>query len=259
MPRNLTAFLPTATAFRATSVAVRAGPCLPDVDLVFEAQWARRQREFTDYMRSRLSGRWKWIPNVGALITSRDPSDHSNADGVMVEGFSGWGGGRHFAVSDWVLQMNRSLALINVDKILIAQTSPTSTDPDERLFVLASYLLIKGAHTYVNLEKGLAPEWFPEYGVDLGKPLGSPPPVVTALRDSTWDVYVRQYEKGIVAVNPRPEPRTIQLDRARYLMAAAGGGQVPPDGRAPGSLSYTQVTRVTLGGYRAAVLLNASP
>jgi Hypothetical glycosyl hydrolase family 15 len=155
-------------------------PCLPDVDTVFEAAWAARERAFTDYIRAQFAGRWKWIPNVGALITTRDPSDYSNVDGAMVEGFAEWGDGNYFATDDWALQMNRILPLVAADKVLIGQTYPNSSDVQERLFVLGSYLLIKGTRTYINLDTGLDPEWFPEYTIDLGPPTDPLPVTISA-------------------------------------------------------------------------------
>ncbi len=44
-------------------------PPLPVISDTFEAEWAAREHAFTDYMRSRFAGRWKWLPNIGALIT----------------------------------------------------------------------------------------------------------------------------------------------------------------------------------------------
>ncbi|HSC03331.1 MAG TPA: hypothetical protein VLC49_08430 [Solirubrobacteraceae bacterium] len=34
--------------------------------------------------------------------------------------------------------------------------------------MLGSYLLVKGSHTFVNMDIGSEPQWVPEYGVDLG-------------------------------------------------------------------------------------------
>ena len=145
-------------------------PCLPDVDPIFEATWAAKEHTFTDYLQSAFAaGGFKWIPNLGAMITSRDPSDWSNVDGAMIEGFTEWGNGNYFDVSDWILQMNRILPLAAAGKILIAQTYPNAADVAERMFVLGSYLLIKGDRTYLNLELDLDPEWFPEYTVFLGR------------------------------------------------------------------------------------------
>ncbi len=47
-----------------------------------------------------LAGRWKWIPNVGAWITTRDPSDYSNVNGLMIEDFAKWDGDGYFAPGD---------------------------------------------------------------------------------------------------------------------------------------------------------------
>jgi hypothetical protein len=234
-------------------------PPLPGVDAAFESAWATREHDFTDYIRAQFAGRWKWIPNVGAYITTRDPSDYSNVDGVMIEGFSEWGNGNYFDIGDWQLQMNRILPLITADKILIAQTYPDAGDVDERLFVLGSYLLVKGRYTYINLETSDAPEWFPEYGIDLGVPTDALPANISTYLDLTWNVYVRHYARGMVLVNPTDSSRTISLGGTYYRVIPSGGGEVAPDGTAPGSLSYTAVTSLTLDPHRAAILLNQLP
>jgi hypothetical protein len=136
-------------------------PPLPTVDAAFEADWARREHAFTDYIRGRFAGRWKWIPNVAGLTTTRDPSDYSNVDGVMIEGFSEGGHGQWFSTSDWELQMDRALGLVRADKIVIAQSFPEVASVEERLFILGTFLLLKGDHCYLNLEVSGGPEWFP--------------------------------------------------------------------------------------------------
>jgi len=230
-------------------------PCLPEVDAAFEADWARRERAFTDFVRGRFAGRWRWIPNVGALVTTRDPSDHGNVDGVMVEGFAAWGSGGWFHVDDWRLQQNRVLALVRADKIVIGQTYPREADVGERMFVLGTYLLVKGDHTYINLDTGLAPEWFPEYGIDLGAPESPPPATIDDLRDDRWGVFVRRYARGLVLVNPGDTARAIDLGRAYRRIVPRGGGLVPADGTAPGSLTEEAVRMLDLGGHEAAVVL----
>jgi len=234
-------------------------PCLPDVDATFEAEWAAREHNFTDYIRAQFAGRWKWMPNIGALITSRDPSDYSNVDGAMIEGFAEWGGGNYFAESDWILQMNRILPLARADKVLIGQTYPNPNDVQERLFVLGSYLLIKGAHTYINLDTGLDPEWFPEYALVLGKPTDPLPVGISTYLDPTWNVYVRHYAGGMALVNPTTSARAINLGTSYYRVVPSGGGPVPDDGSAPGSLSYVATTAFTLAPHQAAILLKQAP
>lgn len=230
-------------------------PCLPEVDAAFEADWARRERAFSDFIRGRFAGRWRWIPNVGALVTTRDPSDYGNVDGVMIEGFAEWGGGGWLHVDDWRLQQNRILGLVRADKVVIGQTYPDLADVDERMFVLGTYLLIKGEHTYVNLETGMLPEWFPEYAIDLGAPESAPPATIDALRDDRWGVYLRRYARGMVLVNPGDAERTIDLGRTYRRVIPRGGGAVPADGSAPGTLATTDVRTLTLGAHAAAVML----
>jgi hypothetical protein len=151
------------------------------------------------------------------------------------------------------------LPLAIADKILIAQTYPGESNVDERLFVLGSYLLIKGKHTYINLETSDTPEWFPEYTIDLGAPTDALPAEISAYFNSSWGVYVRHYFRGMVLVNPTDASHTVNLGATYYRVAPNGGGEVPPSGVAPGSLSYTAVTSVTLNAHQAAILLNQSP
>lgn len=230
-------------------------PHLPDVDASFEAQWARRQHAFTDYIQGRFQGRYKWIPNLGALINSRDPSDYSNVDGAMVENFAEWGDGNYFDPADWELQMNRTLALTRAGKIVIAQSYPNAGNVSERLFVLGSFLLVKGARTYVNLETNEEPEWYPEYGVNLGAPVDPLPASVTSFLNRSWGLYVRRYQGGMVLVNPSDAARTADLGGMYGLAVPSGGGIVPESGNAPGTLSFRAVSSVTVPAHGAAILL----
>ena len=52
---------------------------------------------------------------------------------------------------------------------------------------------------------------------------------------------------------------TVNLGGTYYLAQTSGGGEVPPDGTRPGSVSYSPVVSVILPPYSAAVLLNAAP
>lgn len=49
------------------------------------------------------------IPNAGSWITTRDRTDYSIPDGVMIEGFAEAGPTSFYAHPDWRLQMNRIL------------------------------------------------------------------------------------------------------------------------------------------------------
>lgn len=230
-------------------------PCLPAVDATFEADWAGREHAFTDYIQGQLAGQWKWIPNLGALITSRDPSDWSNVDGAMIEGFAEWGGGGWFDPSDWELQLNRVLPLARADKILIAQTYPNAADVDERMFVLGTYLLVRGGRSYVNLDTGLDPEWFPEYRIVLGRALDPLPTAIAELYDATAGVYRRRFQNGEVFVNPGDSTRSVTLGGTFDRVVPSGGGAVPASGVPPGSLGAVAVSALSLAPHRAAIVL----
>ncbi|MBK8047596.1 MAG: hypothetical protein IPK16_11015 [Anaerolineales bacterium] len=179
--------------------ADRYDPALPAIDATFEAGWATRIEDWLAWIQTQPIGKYVILPNAGSWITTRDPTDYSAADGVMIEGFALWGFGDYFAEEDWRLQMNRVLELVSRNKILIAQSY--GSDVNERLFATASYLLIRGRHTYLNLDIGLEPEWWPEYEVKLLAAQESAGDDIDNLRTSNG-VYVRSFEGGFVAVNP---------------------------------------------------------
>jgi len=148
-------------------------------------------------VRAQFAGRWKWIPNIGAYVTTRDPSDYSNLDGAMIEGFAFWNSSSYLATGDWVLQMNRVLGLVSLDRVVIAQSYPDQDSVDQRLFALGSYLLVKGSHTYINLETSQLPEWFPEYDLNLGPARDPLPADISALVASDGMSYQRRYTNGL--------------------------------------------------------------
>jgi hypothetical protein len=88
--------------------------------------------------------------------------------------------------------------------------------------VLASYLLVKGARTFINMWIGAEPQWFPEYGVRLGRALAPPPANIDALR--VGRLYVRRYARGLVAVNPGSAAASLRLATSMKLVRPVGGG-----------------------------------
>ena len=240
--------------------ADRYVPNLPAVDAAFESQWAARLEAFTQFVQQGDLAGYYFIPNVGFWITSRDPTDYSGADGVMIEGFAGWGAGGYFELGDWQLQMNRVLGLVGQDKIILAQQYIDPGDTGERMFVLGSYLLVKGRHTYLNFELDLPPEWFPEYAIPIGSPLNGIPADIAALWNPAWGVYARTYSAGLVLVNPTPESRLIQLGGVFYRATPSGGGFIPEDADISAwTVSYSPVSQVSLSPNQAVILLNSLP
>ncbi len=235
-------------------------PHLPEVDAAFESAWTSRLEDFMLFAQSGRLAAYHFIPNAGNLVTSRETTDYSLADGVMVEGFAEWGQGAHFDLADWELQMNNILNLVQRDKVVILQQYVDASDVDDRLFLLANYLLIKGRHTYINLEFSMEPEWFPEYEIPIGSPGGDAPASVTDLWNAGWGVYARAYSNGLVLVNPTADARTINLGETYFQAIPHGGGMIPENGDTSAwTVTYTPVTQVTLPANQVAVLLAAAP
>ncbi len=238
----------------------RYDPNLPELDNTFESQWATRLENFMSYVQQGSLADYHFIPNAGQWVTSRETTDYSIADGVMIEGFGGWGYASYFELADWQLQMNRILGLVGQDKAILAQQYIDAGDVDDRMFLLGSYLLIKGRYTYINFELDLEPEWFPEYGIPIGSPTGGTPANIGALWNAGWGVYARTYSNGRVLVNPTAAAQTVNLGQTYYQATPNGGGFIPTDGDVSAwTVSYAPVTSVTLASNRAAVLLNTAP
>jgi len=190
---------------------------------VGEAAWTQRIDGFMRYEERRLSGRLWFIPNAGSWITTRDRTDYAIPDGVMIEDFAEAGPSSFYALSDWQLEMNRVLSLVRLNKIILAQSYLSPSDMTARGFILGSYLLIKGAHTFINMWIGAEPQWFPEYGIDLGAPLDPAPAHIDQLAGPNG-LYVRQYANGLVAVNPSTSAAALPLSAPMRLVRPVGGG-----------------------------------
>ena len=218
---------------------------------VGEAAWTRRIDAFMRYEERALRGRLWFIPNAGSWITTRDRTDYAIPDGVMIEGFAAPGDGS-YAAGDWLLQMNRVLGLARRGRIVIGRSYPSTGDVRARMFDLASYLLTKGRHSFVNLLTGTAPQWFPEYGIDLGAPVD---PLALHAVDG---VYVRRFERGVALVNPDDVAHAYAVDGLQRLVEPHGGGtlgagaDVSPWGLTTRPVSGT----LTLAAHSGAILLH---
>lgn len=234
-------------------------PRLPAQDAAFEAAWTTRIQDFLAYVHGRFGGRYYLIPNAGEWVTSRDATDYSAADGVMLEGF-GFEIWENYGATDWALQLNRVLRMIRQGKAVIAQ-SYRLDNADVRLFTLATYLLIKGDHTYINLDAGQDPEWWPEYDIPIGAAEGRPPADIGALLHPDSGLHIRRFSNGLVLVNVGGERRMANLDGPYYLARPRGGGTVPPSGVLPAewTVAYTQVTKVMLDPGCAAIVVRRPP
>lgn len=223
---------------------------------VGEPAWTARIDRFMRYEESRLRGRLWLIPNAGSWITTRDRTDYSIPDGVMIEGFAEGQPPNYYAAGDWQLEMNRVLGLVHRGKVILAQSYLDPSDLTARAFVLGSYLLVKGAHTFINMWIGGEAQWFPEYGVDLGPAMAPPPANIDALRQPNG-LYVRAYARGGVAVNPDTTLRRITFRNPVRLVRPYGGGALGGDATTAGwGLRLERETAIAVPAHGGAVWLS---
>lgn len=220
-------------------------PKLPAYDPPWETMWSGKIQRWLAYAQRRVAK--PIVVNAGSWVTTRERTSYAAAAGAMVEGFA-----TGLAPVDWQLELTRALALVQRGKIVICQSYPDEGDVAARMFDLGSYLLIKGAHTYVNFGDGIRVTWFPEYGIDLGAPVDPP-----ALRQDRG-AFVRRFANGLAVVNPGDSTVTYRLPAPMRLETPSGGGAVPENGVLPSSwgMHETTVSTVTLAPRRAAVLLH---
>ena len=222
--------------------------------------WINQKHEWSAYVEQAFAAtpeHFLFVPNIGAIITGWADVDYSNIDGAMLEGFA-----YMQAYTDWVLGMNRAMKLTAAGKMIIVQSYPAGTGQpyvDERDFLIGCYMLLKGAHTYINLG-GSGVYWFPEYDLDFGAPTTSLPGDIDTFLTS--GVYSRSFANGLVVVNPTVGTANVTLPHA-YRQAHATGGGLTGDAQLDaagnytgGSISFTSVTTLTLGPRSAALLLN---
>jgi hypothetical protein len=221
-----------------------------------ERAWTGRIDKFMRYEERRLRRRLWFIPNAGSWITTRDRTDYRIPAGVMIEGYAEPGSGSWYAASDWVLQMSRALSLTRAGHILIAQAYPQAGSVQQRMFALGSYLLTKGIHSFINLDIGIAAQWFPEYGIDLGRALEPPAARIGSLLTPSG-VYARRFAHGVVIVNPGEAAARYSFSGAMSLIEPHGGGVLPASASTDGwGLNRRTVSSpVTVRPHTADVLL----
>lgn len=234
-------------------------PWLEDPDLCM-ANWVPALEQFGRAAKRTLhdTNGYLFLPNLGAMVTGWLDMDYGLGDGGMIEGFAFFGPGSYFDPADWQLQMNRALTLVRSNKVVLCQSYPEAGNATERMFATASYLLVKGGATYLNLlsTDEVALEYYPEYTLDLGGAKGATPADTDSLWNATWSVYRRDYTNGIVLVNPGATSVNIPSLGAQYWrVSASGGGVVSSSGNYGGSIALSATTSLTLPACSGAVLM----
>jgi PKD repeat protein len=237
-------------------------PPLPAIDENFENAWADRIYQWLQWLKNNI-GDYYIVVNAGGWINNRDDTDYSPADGIMIEGFVEEVEQSPIAFADWQLQMNRILDAVQRNQAIIAQSYVSGNQ--DRMYVVGCYLLFKHHQSYVNIQFDMDAEWWPEYDIPIGKPSADPVLEINELDIDGDFIYQRQFENGLVLVNPTNPwdgsavTRTIQLNTTRYLATGNGGGNLPENAVPTGTLTYQAVTQVILPPFTAAILLNSNP
>jgi len=128
----------------------------------------------------------------------------------------------------------------------------SADDVARRRFLLASYLLVKDARTYIAYFASGPLEWYPEWDLELGAAQKN----AITLDDFSWNgIYRRDFDNGIVLVNPGTSPVQVNLGATLKRTEPVGGGAVSSDGTVPGHVETVPVTTLEIGAKSAEILL----
>lgn len=128
-------------------------------------------------------------------------------DGAMVEAWAvDWRDGYRWP-DRWEehMQMAEQTQEMGKEAILISQGY--RDDTDRQRFAFASYLLVtegRASFRYSRANHHQEIRFYPNYGFDLGLPLG--------LRYQDGDLWVRDFERGQVRANPETHQSTIHVN-----------------------------------------------
>ncbi len=234
--------------------------------------WINQMQTFANYVQQQYAAtgqNFLFLPNVDALDVGWDTFDYNQLDGAFLENFGEQGPGYlGDNTADWVLSMDRALPMSAAGKVLIMQPylhndANSNLGLEQRGYDLGTYLLLQGNHTYLNVGGGGGSTdafYYPEDSINIGAPLT---PTATDVSQYAWDgVYRRDFQNGIVLVNPTANTVTITLPQSYQSASFSGGGglsnaSVDANGNyTAGSVSYSTVNTVTLAPSTGAILLN---
>jgi hypothetical protein len=233
-------------------------PCFTDVPTC-KTQWLPDLNAYGEFIRRHFQAepeRFYFLPNLGGLMTTWDNvTKFDVGDGGMVEGFASPGGGRSYAQDDWKLQMTRVLALAAEEKIVLCQTYIDPADANQRWFVVGSYLLSKGRHSFLNMFQKTSLEWYPEYELKLGAFDEPPQTDLTSYWLPEYKVFRRRFANGQVLVNPEAQPAEVQFNDPVRLLGAVGGGVFGVEKAWSGELTETRTRDVEVPPHSARVVI----
>ncbi len=141
----------------------------------------------------------------------------------------------------------------------IATVSTDRENTVSRMMSLALYLLIADELTFLwNAGDGSFQDipYFPEWDVPLGRALVAPVQELSDILDPRG-VLRRDFENGVVFVNPEESVVTLNLPELLFLLSVSGGYDPVLGG--DGAATYTEVTQIELAGEKEAILVRRRP
>lgn len=174
--------------------------------------------------------------DAGDLAEPWDTTDYRAVGGVLVDATRS----ATMPVNQWIPWANRLLGLTKDRAVILKGRLDVSTNRELRRYFHGMYLLTRGAHTYLDVHADNALEWYPEWSIDLGKPLASGTSIDDLL-DPVTKLFVRHFEKGSVYVNPTDSAIPATFESIVKRVVATGGGTVFAAGKLPGELTEVVV------------------
>jgi hypothetical protein len=180
-------------------------------DATTQARYRQGYAQFADLLRS-ASGKLQ-MANIAdwGLSTANITEYMGKYNGGVWEHFMG----RTYSVEAWagwaemMKNYRRLMGALAAPKYLICGTEGSLTDYQLMRYALASCAMDDGYFAYTDINKQYrGVPWFDEYGVKLGNATSGP-------ATSAWQsgVYRRNFEKGIILVNPKGNgARTVTLE-----------------------------------------------
>lgn len=215
--------------------------------------WRKHVPQFLEAVSRRLGPGCPVLVHLPDQVEVKDPTLYASAGGVRLANALA----ADLDSQAWLALVGRALAFSHRGQTLLLDLQVTSNmTPAERVFLVATYLLVQNSRTYVCLSLANPEErlWLPEMDIDLGEPEFRPPARPEGLLHPEWQVYARKFQDGLVLVNPG-EARLIALPEPMDRITPEGVGRLSPSGgTTPRKLQHEFVRRITLQYQEAAIL-----
>lgn len=234
----------------------------PDLTSYTADQWHDYKKDFLNYLKTHSQG--KMVIYNGLYNNDDDScSDFLQvSDGGIKEGFiikiATYD--KFISLEDWKTFLNFVISSVPESKLVVADCKfkKNLTSDNDRMFCFTSFLLINSSNIFYTFKNGNLeePQYYPEMNVTIGTPAETQNSLQAYYSNG---VYVRNYSNGKVIVNPETSAISYDLDKTYYQVISHGGGVVADDGTYGGSLSYEEVTTVSVPAQSGVILLNQKP